>query len=157
MKAMQVNFKRKVLGLLLAISALTVAMAFTMQDDGMLAWPQNYLMARFDAGAELPKIKKFELQFTPDGFFRFRKTFQNGKQEYFSFNLKRLEDIEYLGSTANGILMLRTARPDIIVQTYNDRTGNIDSMASVVPLPLKSVEPEGLDSLRMILKKIKDL
>jgi hypothetical protein len=43
---------------------------------------------------------------------------------------------------------LKTKADDIIVQTYNDRHGDVDSMTTVLNIPVKNIEPERLDSLR---------
>jgi hypothetical protein len=40
---------------------------------------------------------------------------------------------------------------DIIVQTYNDPKGDIDSVATQLNLPFKNMEPERLDSLQAAL------
>ncbi|MEO6148872.1 MAG: hypothetical protein ABIN95_11490 [Mucilaginibacter sp.] len=97
------------------------------------------------------KLKKWELMLTPDAFIRLRKIYVNGKQEYYSFHMHRFNDMDYLGTADYGTLNLRTNDADIIVQTYNDRKGNVDSMASVLSIPVKNMEPERLDSLRNAL------
>jgi len=88
-----------------------------------------------------------EFSLTPDYFIRLRKTYAKGKQEYYSFNLHKLNDFDYLGSTTTGIIEFKTLADDIIVQTYNDRHGDIDSMTTVLDIPVKNMEPERLDSL----------
>ncbi|MXV14659.1 hypothetical protein [Hufsiella ginkgonis] len=123
--------------------------------DVSLPWLEQRLQRYFNPGADV-KLKKFELHVTDEGFFRLRKFFPNGKQEYFSFNLRRLKDISYLGDTISGTLLLTTAGADIIVQTYNDRKGNIDSMAGALPLPLKNIETTQLDSISEMLLKVKN-
>ncbi len=92
---------------------------------------------------------------TDDSFIRLRKTYQNGKQEYFSFQLRRLNDVDYVGDTNTGTLQLRAKADDIIVQTYNDKKGDVDSMATVLNIPVKNMEPERLDSLRTALNYFK--
>jgi hypothetical protein len=37
---------------------------------------------------------------------------------------------------------------DIIVQTRNDRKGDVDSMTTVLNIPVRNMEPERLDSLK---------
>jgi hypothetical protein len=56
--------------------------------------------------------------------------------------------MDYLGDSNNGILELKTVADDIIVQTKNDRRGDIDSMTTVLKIPVKNMEPERLDSLQ---------
>ncbi|RKR80024.1 hypothetical protein BDD43_0113 [Mucilaginibacter gracilis] len=98
-----------------------------------------------------PKLKKWELSVTEDLFVRLRKTYLGGKQEYYSFRMKRFNDLDYSGTVAAGILQLKTDTDNIIQQTYNDPKGNEDNMVQVLSLPVKNMEPERLDSLRTAL------
>ena len=61
----------------------------------------------------------------------------------------------YIGTTVSGTLQLKTIADDIIVQTYNDPKGDIDSMATELDLPMKNIEPNRLDSLQMALNYFK--
>jgi hypothetical protein len=79
-----------------------------------------------------------------------------GKQEYYSFNLQKFNDLDYSGNTYSGILQLKTIADDIIVQTRNDRKGDVDSMTTVLNIPVKNMEPERLDSLREALNYFKE-
>ena len=101
------------------------------------------------------KLKKYELLINKDGFFRYRKYLQNGKQEYYAFSLLRFKDLDFLGNSASGTLILRTRNEDVIVQTYNDPKGNIDSMAYQVQFPVKDIEAEDLHRIRENLLQIK--
>lgn len=92
---------------------------------------------------------------TSDYFLRLRKTYQHGKQEYFSFNLHRLNEVEYQGDEQTGTLELSTTADDIIVQTYEDPKGDIDSMSTVLELPLKNMSTGRLDSLKNALNYLK--
>ncbi|WP_207534622.1 hypothetical protein [Desertivirga arenae] len=114
-------------------------------------WAESYVKSCFDATAGNQKLKKWELSITDKGFFRFRKYYINGKQEYFSFNLKRFDHLTYLGTEEFGQIVLRTKQDDIIVQTYNDPKGNIDSMAHELKIPVINVHVELLDSLNINL------
>ena len=69
--------------------------------------------------------------------------------------MPQLDDMNYVGDVNSGTLELKAKSDDIIVQTYNDRHGNIDSMASVLKIPLKNMEPERLDSLEQALNYFK--
>jgi len=89
-----------------------------------------------------------EISVTSDYFIRLRKTYAKNMQEYYSFNLHQFNDFDYFGDTNAGTLQLKTVADDIIVQTYNSRDGDIDSMSTVLNIPVKNVEPERLDSLR---------
>ena len=126
-----------------------VSYCFVAEPD-WLSWGNKCLAECFDSTAD-PKLKKWELTLTDDSFIRLRKTYQNGKQEYFSFQLHRLDDMIYLGDINSGTLQLKAKTDDIIVQTYNDRKGDVDSMASVLNIPVKNMQPERLDSLREAL------
>lgn len=126
-----------------------------MSDLDWLNWANKCLSESYDPSAEI-KIKKWELNLTGDAFIRLRKTFQNGKQEYYSLHLPQLDDMDYVGDVNSGTLELKAKSDDIIVQTYNDRKGNVDSMASVLKIPLKNMEPDRLDSLEHALTYFKN-
>lgn len=135
-------------------AAVSLCFVAAMSDQDWLSWGNKCLNESYDPSADI-KIKKWELNLTDDSFLRLRKTFQNGKQEYFSLYLQKLDDMEYVGDVNSGTLELKAKSDDIIVQTYNDRHGNIDSMASVLKIPLKNMEPERLDSLEQALNYFK--
>lgn len=133
---------------ILFISMVFLFSAFSSDSiPANLRWAENYVRHCFNANAGNVKLKKWEISITDNGFFRFRKFYINGKQEYYSFNLKRFGDINYLGTEEVGEIVLKTRKDDIIVQTYNDPKGNIDSMASVLRIPVVNVQAEMLDSL----------
>lgn len=117
---------------------------------GLVVWSNKTLMQVYDPAAEV-KLKKWELTVTDDFFLRFRKTYQNGKQEYYSVQLHDFDELDYTGNASKGTLSISTKEDDIIVQTYNDRKGNVDSMATVLSIPVKNMEPEQVDSLRNAL------
>ena len=125
-----------------------------MDEQAMLTWGNKCLSQSFDASTDT-KLKKWELELTPDAFIRLRKTYQNGKQEFFSFHLHRLADMGYLGTTETGTLQLKTMADDVIVQTYNDKQGDLDTLATMLNLPVKNMQPERLDSLRVVLDYFK--
>ncbi|MDB5136707.1 MAG: hypothetical protein JWP37_3310 [Mucilaginibacter sp.] len=121
-----------------------------------LNWSNKFLTESYDPSVDL-KLKKYEITLTSDHFIRLRKTFQHGKQEYFSFNLSKLDSMNYVAApNNNGLLRFKTIKDDIIVQTYEDPKGDIDSMASILDIPVKSISPERLDSLNEALKYFKD-
>lgn len=110
--------------------------------------------------SELLKVRNCELLLSNEGFLRYRKTYISGKQEYYSLNIIRVSSVNYLGDTDSGNLLIKTMEDDVIVQTFNDREGNIDSMATHFRLDLHSVEPEDLVALqndilgmKLLLKK----
>ncbi|RZK80721.1 MAG: hypothetical protein EOO92_07145 [Pedobacter sp.] len=107
-----------------------------------------------DASSKLA-IKRYELQVTNSGFCRYRRFYANGKVEYFSFNLSKFKELDYLGSDKGGNLILRTLGDDVIVQTYNDKKqGDIDSMANYMLIPMKNIEPENLSDLSLRLTRM---
>lgn len=138
----------------IAAAAISLCFAVGMTDQDWLSWGNKCLLESFDASTD-PKLKKWEVLLTDDSFIRLRKTYQNGKQEYFSFQLQKLDSIGYLGDANTGTLKLKAKSDDIIVQTYNDRKGNIDSMANVLNIPVKNMEPQRLDSLEQALNYFK--
>jgi hypothetical protein len=138
------------------ILAVSISFCFRlgMDEQEMSAWGNKCLTQSYDPPTDT-KLKKWELELTPDAFIRLRKTYQDGKQEYFSFHLHRLADMDYLGTTAYGTLQFKTTADDIIVQTYNDRKGDLDSLATMLSIPVKNMQPERLDSLQMVLEYFK--
>jgi hypothetical protein len=98
--------------------------------------------------SELVKIRQCELLLTDEGFLRYRKTYLSGKQEYYSLNIARVGSVDYFGDTGSGNLLLKTMEDDVIVQTFNDRDGNVDSMSTHFRLDLHTVEPEDLVALQ---------
>ena len=85
---------------------------------------QKKLLEHYDADQEILKIKKTELNVTNTGFCRYKRHFENGKVEYFSFNLIKFKDLDYVGTVKIGRLIIRTLGDDVIVQTYNDKKGD---------------------------------
>lgn len=145
---------RSVYALGLASVLSLAGFGWYMDKQDTISWSNQCLFQSYDASGEL-KLKKWELSVTADAFMRFRKTFQNGKQEYFSFNIRRFKDMDYLGNSSRGIIRLSTLADDIIVQTYNDRKGNVDSMSTTLKIPVKNMDAERLDSLYQALTYLK--
>jgi len=121
-----------------------------------ISWSDHCLFYGYDSSGEI-NLKKWDISLTNDAFIRFRKTYLNGRQEYFSFNLRRFKNMDYLGTTTRGTIRFKTMADDIIVQTYNDRNGNVDSMATTLNIPVKNMEAERLDSLLTALNFLKKL
>jgi hypothetical protein len=121
----------------------------------MLNWSNKLLTRVYDTSNEV-KLKRWELSVTDDYFLRLRKTFQNGKQEYFSCQLHAFTDMDYIGTSASGLIKINTKADDVIVQTYNDRKGDVDSMATSLTIPVHNMEPEQVDSLRNALLYFKN-
>ncbi|MFB9842639.1 hypothetical protein [Mucilaginibacter ginsenosidivorans] len=121
-----------------------------MDEQEWLQWSNKCLHECYDPSGEA-KLKNWELTISSEHFLRLRKTFQHGKQEYFSLHLHLFNDLDYFGDISHGTLELKADKDDIIVQTYDDPKGNVDSMATALDLPVKNMEPERLDSLRSAL------
>ncbi len=115
---------------------------------------QNTLTKYYDSTIEGSALKRYELNVTNSGFCKYKKIYTNGKTEFFSFNLSRFKGIEYYGSTARGELHLYTNNDDVIVQTHNDRKGDVDSMATHMIIPVKEINQDVLNSLSEQLKQV---
>src|ERR1700744_2496917 len=131
---------------ILVLSLLHFSFKAEMTEQEMLTWSNKCLNESYDPSGET-KLKKWDLTLTEDAFVRLRKVYTNGKQEYYSFQLHNFNEMDYLGTTTGGTLQLKTFADDVIVQTYNDPKGDIDSMATQLNLPVKNIEPDQLDSL----------
>ncbi len=154
-KSVLTPVKKATVVILLTIAGLAnFGFVTAIDEQDMVAWTNRCFMQSYDTSAG-DKLKKFELLLTNDAFIRLRKTYTNNKQEYFSFHLHRLNDMSYLGDGASGTLRFQTTDDDIIVQTYNDRKGNVDSMASVLNIPVKNMGAERLDSLHTVIEYFK--
>lgn len=148
--------KAGILNIVVVLGVALMAMSFKKLDDWQLtSWANRSLKAWFDPDVNA-KLKGWTLSVTPDYFLRFKRNYQGGKQEYYSFHLHRFKDMDYLGTTTNGLLRLITNGDDIIVQTYNDPKGDVDSMATSLDVPVRNIRPEQLDSLRSVLLQLKD-
>ena len=137
-----------------ALSVLNYGFKAEMSEQEWLNWSNKCLSTSFNPLTD-PNLKKWEINLTADYFLRLRKTYQQGKQEYFSFNLHRLTNIDYVAADTVGTLRLSTHADDIIVQTYEDPEGNIDSMATNIDLPMHNMGVAKLDSLKNALAYFK--
>ena len=140
---------------LLAIMALLCGFAAFMDEQGWVSWGNKALTESYDPSAE-PNIAKWEITLTPDHFIRLQKTYQQGNREYFSFNIKRLKSINYLpGSAAADTLQMQTQTDDIIIQTFQDPSGDLDSMGTFTNIPVRKLSPQRLDSSKVGLACLK--
>jgi hypothetical protein len=115
---------------------------------------QNMLTKYYDLEGQSKDVKRFEINVTNTGFCRYRKVFNNGKQEYFAFNLSRFSSMDYYGTSLKGELYLRTKKDDVIVQTRNDRKGEIDSTSTYMVIPLKNIDIDDLNLLAAHFKQM---
>ena len=146
--------KAKIL-VILAPVAFCCAFSYKMGEKEWLDWSNKCFLKTFDSSTDV-KLKKWEIEVTPQHFIHLRKTYQHGRQEYFSFHLTKLDSVSYLGNATNGQLHFKTLNDDIIVQTYDDPKGNIDSMTTVLTIPVKDMTPEKLDSLNDAIEFLKE-
>ena len=112
------------------------------------------LTDHYDSSQESDQVKRYELNVTNNGFCRYKRYFNNGKTEYFAFKLSKFKDMDYYGTTTSGKLYIHTKGDDVIVQTYKDRGGDVDSMSTQLIIPLKNMEAEDLNLIRDNLNKI---
>jgi hypothetical protein len=148
LKLVRMRIKKHVLIVSVAVlGSASLCFTYAMDEQQWLTWSNKCLTQSYNTDGDA-KLKKWELSLTDNAFVRLRKTYANGKQEYYSFHLHRFNDMDYLGTTTAGTLQLKTIADDIIVQTYNDPKGDIDSMATSMNIQVKNMDPERLDSLR---------
>ena len=108
---------------------------------------ERKLTEHYDISQEGPDIIRYELQVTNTGFCRYKRHFADGKTDYFSFNTLKFKKLDYSGTTKSGRLFLYTIKDDVIVQTFNDNNGDIDSMATYLVIPLKDIKSADLADL----------
>lgn len=142
------------ISLISALSLFLVAFSDPESIEQYVGFLQKSLSDHYDFSQESNLVKRYELNVTNNGFCRYKRYFTNGKTEYFAFKLSKFKDMDYYGSTSSGKLYLRTKGDDVIVQTYKDRGGDVDSMATQVIIPLKNMEAEDLNLIRDNFDKI---
>ncbi|QNN43164.1 hypothetical protein [Pedobacter roseus] len=139
------------------VSAFCVFL-YAFSDPETLEQYAGYLQKSFtdhyDSSQENGQVKRYELNVTNNGFCRYKRYFNNGKTEYFAFKLAKFKDMDYYGTTNAGKLYIHTKGDDVIVQTYKDRGGDVDSMATQIIIPVKNMEAEDLNQIRDNLEKI---
>jgi hypothetical protein len=123
-----------------------LCVSFRAADEGLESI-QDTLTKYYDSTVEGNILKRYEFNVTNTGFCKYKKVYTNGKTEFFSFNLSRFKAMEYYGTDKRGELHLFTNSDDVIVQTHNDRKGNIDSMATRMIIPLKEIDQYALNKL----------
>ncbi|RZL48299.1 MAG: hypothetical protein EOP00_09580 [Pedobacter sp.] len=151
MKKFTLNLKKFVF--ISACIAFCVFSGFQLPEENTV-FIQSMLTKYYDNDRQLKDIKRYEINVTNTGFCRYRKVFNSGKEEYFAFNLARFKSMDYYGTTAKGELYLRTKNDDVIVQTRNDRAGNVDSMGTFMVIPIKNIEVSELNALAENFKKM---
>jgi hypothetical protein len=143
------------------VFSFTVCLAFVVLSsfdipEEQTFFIQTFLTKYYDNEAQMKDMKRYEINVTNTGFCRYRKIYNNGKEEYFAFNLSKFKSMDFYGTTAKGDLYLRTKHDDVIVQTRNDRRGEIDSMGTYLVIPLKNIDVESLNELVNRFKKVNE-
>jgi hypothetical protein len=139
---------------LLCLCQFFTAFTYVVSADEQTEALQGILISHYDEAAAHMPLKRYELNVTNSGFCRYKRFYVNGKVEYFSFNLEKFGQLDYYGTDKQGELWLRTKGEDVIVQTYNDNEGDVDSMATYMAIPFKNIEAEELTDLSNKLLKI---
>ncbi|KQC00310.1 hypothetical protein [Pedobacter sp. Hv1] len=151
MKKFTLNLKKCVF--FSALLTFIVFSGFDLPEDDTVVI-QNLLNKYHDSEAQGKELKRFELNVTNTGFCRYRKVYNNGKVEYYAFNLSRFKTLDYYGNAERGELYLRTKNDDVIVQVRNDRKGEIDSTTTYMVIPLKNIDVEQLNALAESLRNV---
>jgi hypothetical protein len=155
-KSILPNAKRTFITLSIMLPvALCSSFVTGMGEKEWLDWSNKCLSDSYNPVSEA-KLKKWEITLTPEHFVRLRKTYQHGKQVYYSFNLNQLDSMNYIKTSTGSQLQFRTINDDIIVQTYDDPKGDIDSMSTLLSIPVKDISPDRLDSLNDAVRYFKD-
>lgn len=118
------------------------------------------LLSSLQTNLQIPpetNAAKTKLEVTAKGFVRFTKTFKSGKQNYASLNLDKFLKLDYWGTSQTGVLILRSVKNDVIIQTFHDPVGDVDSMSTHLDIPLAAMEPEQLNTIEYQLRRIKVL
>lgn len=133
---------------LIFLSATMGFFAFSRVDllNEQAIFLQKKLVDHYDPAGDASGIVRCELKVTGTGFCRYKRFFENGKTEYFALNLIKFKDLDYRGTVGTGSLLIHTISDDVIVQTYNAKEGDLDSMTSVMTIPLKNIEAEDLNA-----------
>ncbi len=92
-------------------------------------------------------LQKSILEFTDNGFLRFKKYDRKNKLEYYSVNLQKVVNINFLGHENSGFLKFTTNDDLVIIQTFNDPKGNVDSMSNTLEIPVKNLTAEDLNTV----------
>ena len=151
MKKFTLSLKKRVF--ISSVIAFCIFSGFSDRDEQTL-FIQNLLIKYYDSDVHRKDIKRFAINVTNNGFCRYKKFVNNGKQELFAFNLSHFKRMDYYGTAAKGELYLRTKSDDVIVQTRNDKKGDIDSMGAYIIIPLKNIEVEELNALSESFQKL---
>ena len=124
-------------------------------EQKLLDWGNRCFCESYDASGDT-SLKKYDLVLTHNAFIRLLKTYQNGKQEYYSFQVHRLNEIKYIRNPDGDTLQFKTNADDVILQTFNDPDGDLDSMVTHLDIPVNTMPKKRLDSLQKVLDYFKN-
>ncbi|WP_443944127.1 hypothetical protein ACJVDH_14545 [Pedobacter sp. AW1-32] len=133
---------------IIGLSLFQCAFSDPDNNEQYINFLQKTFVDHYDLNQERKQIKSFELNITNNGFCRYKRYFINGKTEYFAFKISKFKDLDYSGTNLSGKLCIRTKSDDIIVQTYKDKGGDVDSMTTNFSIPMKNLEAEDLIEIR---------
>ncbi|MEE1885072.1 hypothetical protein [Pedobacter flavus] len=139
------------------LSVFVVFMSFTypFKVNDQMVILQSTLNKFHDAAGISGGLKRFELEVTNTGLIRYRKTYSNNKIEFMALHISKIKEVLYLGNVQSGKLLFTTINDDVIVQTFNDKKGDIDSMANSLVIPLKSLDVDDINSICERVEAIK--
>ncbi|MBE7176007.1 MAG: hypothetical protein INR69_06365 [Mucilaginibacter polytrichastri] len=144
---------KRISPVILSLCIFLLLQAFIPRYD--LAAETQTLLLRIVAAEDPKTIKSQKIEITPGGFLRFRKNLSSGKSEYFSLHLSRYKELNYTGSEESGWAEIIAADSSVIVQTFNDKKGNIDSMGVSMRIPFRNCSAEDLSMLHAQFSQLK--
>jgi hypothetical protein len=115
---------------------------------------QQMLVKHYDNLADGEVIKRYELEVINTGICRYKKIYKTVKTDFFAFNLSLFKRMDYYGTSSRGRLYLQTNNDDVMVQTRNDRNGDVDSMRNYMEIPLKEIDADELNILSAQFKQL---
>lgn len=89
--------------------------------------------------------KSYKFEVTKEGFIRYRKVFPNNKSEFYSVKVNKLAEIKYQGTEKSGWIFMSCEPSSVIFQTYNDPSGNLDSMVNEIAFPVSNISVEEIN------------
>lgn len=99
--------------------------------------------------------KSYKFEITNEGFIRYKKVFVNNKSEFYSVKVNRLSEIKYQGTETNGWFLISCEPSSVIFQTYQDPSGNLDSMINEIVFPVNNISVEELNELKYNFESLK--
>jgi hypothetical protein len=104
--------------------------------------------------ADAPQ-RKASVVIADNGILKYYLTYKNGMEEHFSLNLLYFQQIEYLGTTDSGTLIIKSDDSKVICQSFHDPKGDIDQLENEIPLMVNRITAEQLNSIHEDLTIIK--